>query len=274
MDLENGLNIGTIPAISGEGGWPDKTWPRVQTFSANFPYRMWAEDVLSRYRSKTIPESSPLCVADIGCGNGAVSFPFVWYFSEMIPFVNFWLVDKDIRACEGIRSLMDDNVNRRDQHNKISYSFLSASVTDIPIEANSCQAIICRNLLHWLDIPDIIRALKEIYRILSPNGLAIVDTRTVYSPSNVCVDGVLNERLLVEVHEHVIRYPNEVMRRYVSYYQKNMCFFTEDSINRVLDEAGFVKVIVQTYRSRDLQNGLEDAYRPGIRAVIEKRVSS
>lgn len=272
MALESGLNIRTIPAVSGEGGWPDKAWPGVETFPPDFPYRMWADEVLTRFRSKTIPDSSPLRVADIGCGNGAVSWPFMWFFSETVQFVNFWLVDKDVRAYEGFHSLMDDNIDRSDQHSNISYDFLTASVTDIPFEANSCQAIICRNLLHWLDTPDIIRASKEIYRILSPGGLAIVDTRTVYSPSNVCVDGVLNEQLLAEVYEYVARHPNEVMRRYAPLYQKNMNFFTEASFTHVLDEAGFTILTVKTYRSRDLQNGLEDPLRPGIRAIIEKKI--
>lgn len=231
---------------------------------------MWADGVLARCRAKTISDSSSLHVADIGCGNGAVSWPFVRYFSENIPFVYFWLVDRDVRAYKGIRSLMEENLDRSDKYSNISYSFLTASATYIPLKTNSCQAIICRNLLHWLDTPDILLALGEIYRILSPGGLAIVDTRTVYSSSNVCVDGVVNEQLLADVHEHMTHNPNDIMRRYAPRYQRNMSFFTKASFTRVLREAGYATRTVQTYRPPDFPNGLEDPYRPGICAIIEK----
>lgn len=82
-------------------------------------------------------------ILDVGCGIGFVS--------QLYP--NF-----DITGIDISQEMLDRN----------PYLWFKASAEQIPFDDNTFDFVICRSLLHHLEVPS--RGLKEMYRVLKPGG--------------------------------------------------------------------------------------------------------
>lgn len=148
---------------------------------------------------KRIPEPKAMRVLDVGAFEKLAK---VNYKNWFIPMIDFFLEQTALRegtvidmAC-GPGFLSGELAIRRPLINVIgidissgalrlarkntkgipNVSFKKASVYDLPFQANSIDAIVCKDALHNFDNPR--RAFKEMFRILKPEGhLYIQDMR-------------------------------------------------------------------------------------------------
>ena len=103
-------------------------------------------------------------ILDLGCGNGAISL---------------WLAKQTGCRAEGIdiSRVRIDNANQKSRKNSdIKLTFTKASAMDLPFKDNYFTHVWSQAVM--FHIPDMQQALKEIYRVLQPNGILIFDDLT------------------------------------------------------------------------------------------------
>jgi len=96
------------------------------------------------------------------------------------------LLSSRIEACRPARYVKGDLIPSREGVTKID-------VTDIPYAASSFDWILCNHVLEH--VPDDARALRELYRVLKPEGIAILQTpfasgleKTLETPAEINTD--------------------------------------------------------------------------------------
>jgi ubiquinone/menaquinone biosynthesis C-methylase UbiE len=108
-------------------------------------------------------------ILDAGCGVGNFVIPL----SYICKFVHGIDISKEsINLC-----------NKKIKEKKIAnVSFKVSSVTEIPLDTNSVDKILCLSVLHYLDISQTEIAVKEFKRILKKDGILIVNFLNGDSP--------------------------------------------------------------------------------------------
>jgi SAM-dependent methyltransferase len=122
---------------------------------------------------------------DVGCGEGRHTIGA--YLSADVDAVGVDLSEKDLQtAQERAEGFVDkENTNK-------SLTFKVANALELPFEDNSFDKVICSEVLEH--IPDYQGVLKEIDRVLKPNGVLAVSVPRAW-PEEICW------RLSKEYHE-------------------------------------------------------------------------
>ncbi len=104
---------------------------------------------------------------DIGCSGGRYTFKLV---SNGI---------KTIGIDIAFQALKYAYKNKKHPDNP---NFIGASVTHLPFQDNSFDAIICMELLHHLDDKHLEFAFVELRRIIKPDGIIVFDLKNTLNP--------------------------------------------------------------------------------------------
>lgn len=102
------------------------------------------------------------CLLDLGCGNGAFTIAAARQFPSC-----------QIVAIDPLKSATEECQKRVTQAALQNVCVKQASVECLPLQDNCVDRFLMRNVLHHLSDIDI--ALKESCRVLSPNGLMLIE---------------------------------------------------------------------------------------------------
>lgn len=107
-------------------------------------------------------------ILDLGCGNGR----------NLIPFA------KKIFDCYGIdfSKNMIKNAKKSFKENKLKAKFKQAKLTKIPFKDNYFDYIICLASFHHLNKKEQSTSLKEMKRVLKPNGKLFIAVWNKWQP--------------------------------------------------------------------------------------------
>ena len=101
---------------------------------------------------KQIEDNKDALIADIGCGNGR----------NMVSGFKFIGVDLSETQCKIAKE-------------KTGNEIICGSVTNIPLDDNSCDYAICIAVIHHLSkYKDRMKAIKELIRILKKDGIVMI----------------------------------------------------------------------------------------------------
>jgi len=151
-------------------------------------------------------EWTPGKILDIGCGNARNLKPFIEKGFE----------------CTGIDSSKELITIAKEQVHDAK--LLQATATKLPFPDKSFDYVICLAVLHHLKPKDHEKAVKEIKRVLKPEGIAAI-----------AVWNKLQPRFIFGKKEQIVpwKLPGKVIGRY--YY-----FFTCWELKKLLKKHGFV----------------------------------
>lgn len=122
---------------------------------------------------------------DVGCGEGRHTIGA--YLTADVDAVGVDLCEKDLQTAE---ERAEDFVDKENTNK--SLTFKVANALELPFEDNSFDKVICSEVLEH--IPDYQGVLKEIDRVLKPNGVLAVSVPRAW-PEEICW------RLSKEYHE-------------------------------------------------------------------------
>lgn len=108
-------------------------------------------------------------VADIGCGPGYLLFEI----QNILP-------DIQIIGVDASETMINSAIRKANKTKKKNFDFKKGSAENIPIQDNSIVVSTSYNCLH--DFKDWQLAIKEIFRILKPNGIFILHDRSGIYP--------------------------------------------------------------------------------------------
>lgn len=134
-------------------------------------------------------------VLDVGCGNGFVS--------QLYP--NF-----DICGIDISDGMLANN----------PYVWKKAPAEDIPFGDNTFDFVICRSLLHHLEVPEL--GLKEMFRVLKPGG------------KWVCWDP--NHGALYTLIRHIFQHTDRFSHLHKSFTDKELFGLIEDAGFQITDK--------------------------------------
>jgi ubiquinone/menaquinone biosynthesis C-methylase UbiE len=173
---------------------------------------------------------------DIATGSGHTAFALAPHVREIFAID---ITPEMLREAESLQA--ERSIN--------NVTFRAGDVHALPFEDGSFQLVTCRRAAHHFS--DIVRALQEIYRVLSPGGRIIIDDRSV--PEDDFADRCMN--LLDTYHDesHVREYrPTEW--------------------HRMLDDAGFNVEVVETYSRHRPLSSLTSGVSPENVAKIHETI--
>ncbi|WP_100407690.1 methyltransferase domain-containing protein [Bacillus solitudinis] len=142
-------------------------------------------------------------VLDVGCNTGDTEH----FLISLFPFVNKVVgLDYD----ENRIAVAKETWESKGKNEKIE--FIQGDGSALPFNDNTFDKIICAETLEWIKDPK--TAIKEIKRVLKPNGIALIQhtdwDQTVYTTTNIektrliiqsfgdsGPDGIIGRRLLV-----------------------------------------------------------------------------
>lgn len=169
-------------------------------------------------------------VADVGCGGGIYSR--AWRELGAREVIG---LDSSTQMIEDARATTDDS----------SVQFHVASAYETGLDANSCDIVFSRAVIHHLD--DHTAAITEAFRVIKPGGLVIVQDRSIEdvlqpaSPQHFRAQFFSEFPRLLETERH--RRPKTA------------------AFSRVLDQVGFDAPKVQTFWETRRTYGNPEALR-------------
>lgn len=125
----------------------------------NFLQRLWHQRKLEAV-SELIGDARPKSILDVGCASG-------WFLSQIarrFPKAKYIGVDVYKKAIQYAK-----------EHYP-SLKFMVADAHSLPFPANSCDIVICTEVLEHVLKPELV--ISEIKRILKPNGIAVIEMDT------------------------------------------------------------------------------------------------
>ncbi len=105
-------------------------------------------------------------ILDLGCGKGRNSLFFAQHGFEVFA--------SDI--CENSINILKDRICKKGITN---IKVHNCNFTDILFEDSYFDAVVCTSVLHHANVKDISIGLKEIHRVLRPNGCLIFDILSI-----------------------------------------------------------------------------------------------
>ena len=105
-------------------------------------------------------------ILDLGCGKGRNSLFFAQHGFEVFA--------SDI--CKKSINILKDKISKKGITNIKVHNY---NFTDILFEDNYFDAVVCTSVLHHANIKDINTGLKEIHRVLKPNGCLVFDILSI-----------------------------------------------------------------------------------------------
>ena len=136
--------------------FPD-TWTHDKTYADRYQTSDQIAEVIDALK---LEDAGPLL--DIGCGNGAFTIATAQRFPNC-----------QIVAIDPLKSAIEECQKRVDQSALQNVSIKQSSVECLPLPNNCVDRLLMRNVIHHLS--DIYSALKEASRVLSPNGLMLIE---------------------------------------------------------------------------------------------------
>lgn len=125
-----------------------------------------ADKLLSKNRKEALPVDQIIekmglrkhdIVADLGAGNGYFTLPVAKYTEKTV-----YAVDIEPKMLELLR-------NRADHEQMDNILEMTAQLDNTPIHDQSIDKVLVSQVIH--EVPNLENALKEIKRILKPNGI-------------------------------------------------------------------------------------------------------
>ena len=169
-------------------------------------------------------------IIDIACGTGLVSFPAAATAGE-----NGFVLATDI--SDGMVKIGNDSAKEKNYHN---IRFQRMDAEELHVSAEEYDATLCA--LGLMYMPDPVRALKEMYRVLKPGGRAVA---AVWGQRDHCG--------WAEIFEIVDkRVSSEVCPLFFNLGNKDM-------LKRCFEAAGFSKVIFERLNTELIYNSDEEA---------------
>lgn len=155
------LPLGPVPATRGDTRYFNWIAPwydlQCSTFGLGRRFRNWT---LSMARAELRPGDR---VLDAGCGNGVLTWPI----ADIVgPSGEIWGIDP---APDMVRAAMQ---SRRSSGNRAHFKL--AAIEQLPFADASFDAAIISLVLHHLPPELKRRGLKEVYRVLKPDGCLLV----------------------------------------------------------------------------------------------------
>jgi len=120
-----------------------------------FDYEPWAREILELIKE----EKAPQTVLDVGAGSGEMAFTL----QSSLKSTDFILTDN----APGMEKIVTKRLAETDK-----MRFVHCSAEQLKLEDNTADIAICKHILTHVD--DQRKALSEIFRVLKPNGTAIV----------------------------------------------------------------------------------------------------
>ena len=114
------------------------------------------------------------------------------------------------------------------QTNKHKFFLIKNNI--LPFKSNTFDIVTNLQLIEHLSIKDNKKLIKEIYRVLKPNGKLIITTPN-YQSAWILVEKIVN--LLGEV----------------KYQKQHITFFNKKKIIKLLQQSGFKKIVIKTNMS-------------------------
>lgn len=112
----------------------------------------------------------PMRILDAGCGEGRNLVYFIRHGFDA------WGIDQDASAIRMLRMLGKKLHPEFDPE-----KFLEANVAELPLPPASFDAVICSAVLHFAENTDMfLSMIKELLRVLRPDGLLFIRTATDY----------------------------------------------------------------------------------------------
>jgi SAM-dependent methyltransferase len=127
-----------------------------------------------------------------------------------------------------------------------------ASITDLSVIADGeIDAVWASHVLEHLADHDVPVALREMTRVLKPDGFALVTSPDIVTAARAIVAGRLEEPMYVSPAGPVtaldVLYGFRPALRHGATYMAHRTAFTESRLGRMLVEAGFAEVRVATH---------------------------
>lgn len=111
-------------------------------------------------------------ILDAGCGNGNI----LMHALKLFPGININYVGLDFS-----RNMLKKAVARARE--KSNAPFFQGSITNLPFKDNTFDRVICSGVVTYLEsIDEAERSIKELYRILKPDGILTIDFFNKFSP--------------------------------------------------------------------------------------------
>lgn len=119
------------------------------------------------------PAETPLLILDAGCGTGGL----IRRLEKRHANWQWTGIDLEPLACELAQA-------------RCGAKIIQGSLGALPFKANTFHAVVCSDVLYHLD--DDVAALRELYRVLRPGGVAVINVpahRWLWSYHDVTVHG-------------------------------------------------------------------------------------
>jgi len=130
-------------------------------------YIPFAKKIIHFMKVANINENSK--IVDIGCGPGYLLFEI----HEILPNIEIVGVDaSDLMINTAIEKAKEKNIKK--------FNFRKGYAENVPIQDNFTDTSTCYNSLH--DFKNWKLAIKEVFRILKPNGIFILNDRSGIYP--------------------------------------------------------------------------------------------
>lgn len=211
---------------------------------------------------KALVKSRKINLLDVASGNGARSIPLGIHLAKFGE-VNLKLVDMQEDAISRARMLSE----AVELPKRLKLELQVARIADLLVDENSLDGITFVNGLHFIEPTESIASLKILSRGLRPDGLMSGSVCSIFNAA--CVGQNAHDKLqkvLKETLDGKINTPYEsIHRRY-----GNMYFYTENSVEKMLDAGGFKLIVQKSVPNRDYPNGLDLKYRENIDFVAAK----
>jgi len=189
-------------------------------------YKKWMIPLIDDLSNYLKIKSEILKILDVGSGPGLLSkelsirFPKAKITGIDISKYSIKLAKKN---CKGIK-----NIN-----------FIVADVKNLPFSDNYFDIVVCKDSFHQFSNP--IKAIKEIYRVLKPEGIIYL------------------QDLRRDVPFYLIKMilPPDTLAKKLIYYSARSSYLPEE-IKKILNKAGIKKFIL---KGRKLTNKLKNRYQ-------------
>lgn len=171
-------------------------------------------------------------VLDVGCGDGTLLYQFRNRFEHLIG-----LEYSSDRLAQASRKL-----------GKLRFQALLGSAEAIPLAEGSVDRVICSDVIEH--VPDVYAATLEMYRVLKPGALLVINTPNV---------AFIKKRLALALGRFPsTSQPNEGLGSDLLFDGGHLHYFTFRSLGLVLERAGFTLESRKGYG----QWGVLQSFRP------------
>jgi len=192
--LETAKNVYKDAAITPDVGLCCTTTPVWQFPELNIPSKMLAMNYGCGSTVNPRDLVNDPSILYVGVGGGMELLQFSYFSRKKAGVIGLDVVDEMIDVCK------ENLIEAETQNNWFSKDFVEVRKGDalnLPVKDNSIDVAAQNCLFNIFSLKDLKRALREMYRVLKPNGrLVLSDPISEKMPENLKVDETLRAMLV------------------------------------------------------------------------------